>query len=267
MSKTPALLPVQVADLCGGAWPAAVQILAALIRQRETGVGSTIDVSMTDGAHAMLAMPLAKFSADQATFGQGRDLLSGGVPCYDVYATRDGHLAVGALEAKFWYPLVKKLGLPHLSNPKSQYDSSGSVRAELQQLFSQHTTQHWMQILEGSDVAVDAVVPPEDISKSDPQLASRDLYVDIVVPCQPDSDGELKDSAASSTTAMIGVATTPSSLSSSSARILKVPKTPLRMEGVVHDTQPGPRLGQHTQDILRELEAHHEHRHRLLSKL
>ena len=42
MTATPALLPVQVADIAGGSYPAAVQILAALRHKDKTGKGAII---------------------------------------------------------------------------------------------------------------------------------------------------------------------------------------------------------------------------------
>ena len=40
--RNPAVLPIQVADICAGAYPAAVQILAALRLAEKTGKGSVI---------------------------------------------------------------------------------------------------------------------------------------------------------------------------------------------------------------------------------
>src|SRR4051812_36475571 len=63
-SAEPAVLPVQVADIAGGSYPAVIQILAALRRRERDGVGAVIDVSMTDNAYALLAMPVSRRSAD-----------------------------------------------------------------------------------------------------------------------------------------------------------------------------------------------------------
>lgn len=50
MMKTPTPLPVQVADICGGSYPAAVQILAALRQKEKTGKGAIIGIE-TKSAH------------------------------------------------------------------------------------------------------------------------------------------------------------------------------------------------------------------------
>ena len=57
--EAPLPLGVQVADVAGGSWPAVAGILAALVRRRGGGEGAHVDVSMTEGALAMLALPLA----------------------------------------------------------------------------------------------------------------------------------------------------------------------------------------------------------------
>ena len=73
------------------------QILAALLQRHRTGRGCWIDVAMTDWAFALMAMAQAKYLACGEAIGGGRDLLSGAVPCYDVYRTKDGHITVRPL--------------------------------------------------------------------------------------------------------------------------------------------------------------------------
>ncbi len=105
----PALGNLQVADLLGGA-VAAIAILAAFAAAR-TGRGRAIDVAMADAALAHNVFALHALQQAGSTRPRGEDLLTGGVPCYGVYATADGrYVAVGALEAKFWTLLCRTLG-------------------------------------------------------------------------------------------------------------------------------------------------------------
>jgi crotonobetainyl-CoA:carnitine CoA-transferase CaiB-like acyl-CoA transferase len=171
MMKTPNVLPVQVADIAGGTYPAVIQILAALLHRQQTGKGCWIDVSMTDWALAMTIMAQSKFLTDGEPIGGGRDLLCGQVPCYDIYRSKvrffsghcvwlfqpmqyklsryffsffylifdlqDGHLAVAALEPKFWKALCKALQLPELTNSSMATGSEGeAVRSKLQVPFA-----------------------------------------------------------------------------------------------------------------------------------
>ena len=78
---------------------ARAQILAALLQRHRTGLGCWIDVAMTDWAFALMAMAQAKYLACGEAIGGGKDLLSGAVPCYDVYRTKDGHITVRLIAA------------------------------------------------------------------------------------------------------------------------------------------------------------------------
>lgn len=156
MLKKPAALPVQVADICAGSYPAVVQILAGLRRAEKTGKGSVIDVSMAGGSYALLAMAMAKHAATGEEVGAGKDWLSGEQPCYRVYPTKDGHISVGALEPKFWLPLVKVINKPHLADKQFASGQEGEVvLKELEATFSSRTNTEWKEIFNGHDCCVE----------------------------------------------------------------------------------------------------------------
>lgn len=107
---------VPVADLGGGALTSAVGILAALFDAQRTGEGRHVDIAMADAA---MALNVAALSSKMIFGGRdpvpGRDILSGGVPCYMTYRTADDrHLAVGAIEPKFWQAFCATIGRPNL---------------------------------------------------------------------------------------------------------------------------------------------------------
>ena len=103
----PAVPPVQIADLAGGAQAAVIEILAALIERERTGRGARIVVSMTHGAHALASHRLAGEPLPR--------LLTGGAACYRIYETADGrHVTVAALEPKFWSRLCELIERPEL---------------------------------------------------------------------------------------------------------------------------------------------------------
>jgi alpha-methylacyl-CoA racemase len=84
---------------------------------------------MTDAVLAHAVFPLAGLLARLAPPPRGADLLSGGVPCYGVYATADGrHMAVGALEKKFWELLCDTLGRPDLKPFHLAFGAKGERR-------------------------------------------------------------------------------------------------------------------------------------------
>jgi crotonobetainyl-CoA:carnitine CoA-transferase CaiB-like acyl-CoA transferase len=169
MMANPVPLPVQVADLAGGALPAALQICAALVGRASSGKGAIVDVNMTHGAFGLLSMSLSRRAIDaNETLGAGRDLLVGRVPCYGVYPTRDGFISVGALEPKFWSALVGALELPALADRAYDEGEAGDdVRAQLARVFASRTSDAWAVHFEHVDACVEVVCTPESAFDDD----------------------------------------------------------------------------------------------------
>lgn len=171
----------QIGDLMGGTQAAVSGVLAALLGAQRSGQGRFVDVSM---AHEVLRHHvLARFTlqASGRTPVPGRDLLSGGAPCYGVYATADGrHLAVGALELKFWQALCTTIGRVawgelHWSRGLAVGGAPAmALRAELAAVFAAEPLAHWVARFE----AVDACVTPVlrlDETLAHPLFLSEDL--------------------------------------------------------------------------------------------
>src|SRR5689334_17879484 len=98
----PALPPVQIADLAGGALYAVVEILAALLERERTGRGKHIVVSMTHNAHRL---------AEHRLHGEPERTLTGALACYRVYETGDRrHLTITPVEPRFWRRLCELIG-------------------------------------------------------------------------------------------------------------------------------------------------------------
>ncbi len=158
-AKSPAPLPVQVADLAGGALYGAVGILAALYRREQTGVGAHVDVSMCEGAASFLLAELD---------GGGDDLLTGGSAGYAVYRTRDDrHLAVAPLEPKFLDAFNRALSR-----------SGPMTHEELSARFLERTLDEWLAIFSSVDACVEAVLTLDEV-RQHPQHRARDLFFAI----------------------------------------------------------------------------------------
>ncbi len=110
----PAMSNLQIGDLLGGTLTALSALLAALLGAQRSGRGSRVDVAMTDGLLAHHIFPHGDLDAGRTPVA-GETLLTGGAPCYRIYETADGqHLAVGALELKFWQAFCDAAGLSDL---------------------------------------------------------------------------------------------------------------------------------------------------------
>jgi alpha-methylacyl-CoA racemase len=172
----PALCNLQIADLLGGAASAAIAVLAALTRATRTGHGASIDVAMADAVLAHQHFALQALQTHGRTLPRGDDLLSGGVPCYGVYPTRDGrYLAVGALEAKFWRLLCATLGRDDLvAGQLATGDEGARVRAQLCALFAAEPIAHWTALFDTIDCCVTPVATLDE-ALHDPQFVARGI--------------------------------------------------------------------------------------------
>ncbi|MDP9068941.1 MAG: CoA transferase [Actinomycetota bacterium] len=221
--RRPVLPGVQIGDLAGGGMGAVVAILAALNQRERTGRGEFCDISMMDGAMSWLTIHAASFVATGAEPEREQMHLSGAYPCYRVYPARDGYLTVGALEPQFWAALCDAIERPDLRDDAfAAGDRRNVVIAELEGLFSTKTRAQWVEHFGGRDVCV-APVNGFGEALADPQARARAMAFEADVPGAPGwthVGDPLKFSG--------------------SAR-----KTSLRL--------PPPRMGEHTDEVLREL--------------
>jgi crotonobetainyl-CoA:carnitine CoA-transferase CaiB-like acyl-CoA transferase len=150
--------PVQVADLSAGALGAVTRVLAALLERERTGHGQHLIVSMTHGAHDLVAHRIGGDPVPR--------LLTGGLACYRAYATADGrHLTVGALEPKFFARLCELLGCPELV--ERQYaPGQEALAAELGELLAARPLAEWLELFEGEDVCVGPVSTREEAAEA-----------------------------------------------------------------------------------------------------
>jgi len=175
----PAVPNFQIGDLLGGSMTALVGILAAIVDARANGRGRYVDVSMTDAVFAHTLFPfLAALGLGQAP-PRGDDVLSGGLPCYGVYATSDGrHFAVGALEPKFWQLFCETINRPDLKPFAYAMGAEGlRIRGELENVFAQRTFAQWTTLFEDIDCCVTPVLSFEESLKNE-QLLARGMVVE-----------------------------------------------------------------------------------------
>ena len=207
------MLPAaQVADFAG-AQNAVIGILAALQARARTGRGQTVTVSLADSALALQTVRVVRELAGDS----GRTELEGTHACYNVYRCRDGaHLAVGALEPKFWEALVTHLGRPDLV---ARQWETGPARLrtieDLRALFLSRDRASWLAELAHLDACVEPVLDPLQAA-----LRTADTTTE-----QPSGDALLRTLA-----------------------------SPVRLSGTPASIRrAAPRLGQHTAEVLGEL--------------
>jgi alpha-methylacyl-CoA racemase len=177
MGVPPRVLPIQVADIAGGALYAALGITAALFGRERTGLGRVLDISMTEGSLSFMTIAMAQAWGEQRPLLPGGELLNGGLPGYNLYPTADGgHLAVGALEPKFWKEFVEVIGLPQLEdNGLSVGDEA--TRQAISVRLKQKTRAEWEAIFATRDACVEPVLSLSELA-SHPQHQARNAIIE-----------------------------------------------------------------------------------------
>lgn len=183
-AKSPALSNVPLADLMGGSLTALMGIQAALFDAHRTGRGRYVDLSISDGMLAHAVIPLATLGVHGHTYPAGRDTLSGGLPCYALYRTRDDRfMAVGALERKFWLRLCELIGRDDLKNKHRSPDDdvNRAVHAELTELFAGRDQHDWIELFKENDCCVTPVLKLEEALEHE-QFRARGMVLDTEHP-------------------------------------------------------------------------------------
>ncbi len=101
------------------------------------------------------------------------------MPCYGVYATADGrHMAVGALEKKFWELLCDTLGRPDLKPFHLAFGTKGEqAKRELAAVFASRPQSHWVGVFDKVDCCVTPVLHIGEALDNE-QLQSRGMVVE-----------------------------------------------------------------------------------------
>ena len=210
----------QVADLGGGALMAVVGVLIALRERERSGQGQQVDCSMFDGSLSLLAMLAAEMLAGGAVPRRGELRLAGGIVCYRPYRCADGYVTLGALEPKFWSAFCQGVGREDLAG--HAFDPPGSeAHRTVSEIFAERTREQWRAFAAEHDCCLEPVLDLDE-ALSGELVAAREMVVSLD---QPGADQPVR---------LLGL---PFKLS-------RTPGDPVRA--------PGPGLGEHTRDVLKE---------------
>jgi len=218
----PLPLGMQVADIAGGSLHGVIGLLAAVIARQQTGQGQHLDVSMTDCVFSLNAMAGAGYLACGEEPGREEQMLNGG-SFYDYYRSRDGRwFSVGSLEPAFMKQLCAALGLEELETlglspePALQQALKNALRIE----FETHDFAELCALFATLDACVEPVLSLSEAVRH-PQLKARALVTEV-----PRGDGTTQAQMA----------------------------CPLKFsDGLPEPRHIGAAIGQHTDQVLREL--------------
>jgi CoA:oxalate CoA-transferase len=222
--RPPVRVGIPLADLSGGIFSCKA-ILAALFDRARTGKGQRIELSMFDAMLNLLSymgtMWLTKGDLPQPP-GSAHDYT---VP-WQAFATKDGYIVVATRQEGFWRNLCRVLGRPDLvQDPRfatntSRVENRDHLVPELLKAFSAQTSAHWLARLRAAEVPV-APVNNLDGAFAEPPVAERGMIVEYDHP-------------------EVGK--------------VRLPGNPIRMSGMNGTiSRPAPRLGEHTDVVLRDV--------------
>ena len=176
-----------VGDYGGGALYLAFGLMAALFERGRSGQGQVVDAAMVDGASSLMSIFFGMAAAGRwDTAARAGNLLDGGAPFYDTYATADGQwVSIGALEPKFFAELAQRIGLD-TRFVKRQYDRSlwPEMRDTLSAVFAGRTRDEWCALLEGSDACFAPVLSMAEAPQH-AHASSRQAFITIDGVVQP----------------------------------------------------------------------------------
>jgi crotonobetainyl-CoA:carnitine CoA-transferase CaiB-like acyl-CoA transferase len=162
------------ADYASG-MQAALTVIAGLLRRERTGVGATVDVSMSETVLGWQALILTAARRPGHEPERGRALLNGGAACYRVYETADGRfVTLGALEERFWANFCRAVGRADWIGRQWEPLPQERLAAEVGALFAARPRDAWVAALADADCCFQPILDPADVP-SDPHLKGRGL--------------------------------------------------------------------------------------------
>jgi crotonobetainyl-CoA:carnitine CoA-transferase CaiB-like acyl-CoA transferase len=209
----------QIADLGGGALMAVIGILVALRERERSGEGQLVDCSMFDGALSWLAMVAAEGFASRFP-RRGEIQLGGALTCYRPYRCADGYVTLGALEPKFWNAFCAGVGREDLTG--GAFDPPGSeTHRAVEEIFLSRTREQWREFASEHDCCLEPVLELDEALDSE-LVRARQMVAGLT---QPGVEEPVK---------LLGV--------------------PIKLSRTPGDAArgPGPALGEHTDEVLRQ---------------
>jgi formyl-CoA transferase len=215
---------IPIADLITGMY-ASVAICAALAHRAKSGRGQHLDLALLDSLVAVLANQGANYLATGTPPGRlGNDHPN--IAPYQVLPTADGSFIVACGNDNLFGKFSQVLGRPELA-ADARFATNGkrvANRAELTRIISEITAKrsmrHWLDALEAAGVPCGPINSLEQVF-AEPQAVARGLRMEMPHP----------------TAGKVSLVRSP----------MRFSETPVQ-----HDVPP-PTLGQHTDEVLKDL--------------
>jgi alpha-methylacyl-CoA racemase len=164
-------------DFGGGGMYLAFGMVCALLQAARSGQGQVVDAAIVDGVAHMSSMIYSLRAARQWHDQRNSNILDGAAPFYGIYRCAcGGHVAVGAIEAKFWAELLELLAITDFPAQMSVADWP-AMRATLADVFAAQPQTHWAALFEGTDACVTPVLSI-DAAAQNAHMVAREVFSD-----------------------------------------------------------------------------------------
>ena len=173
--EKPAIPLNLVGDFGGGAMHLLIGVLAQLVQRGISGNGGVVTTSILGGTIGLTPMIYGLIAGGRWDLARESNLLDGALPFYRVYKTRDEqHVAVGALEAKFFKGLLELTGLNQVIDAGKQWQSEHwpSMTMALSSAFASRDRDSWATDAAAIDCCVSPVLDFEEAARYPHNLAN-----------------------------------------------------------------------------------------------
>ena len=220
----PVRMGLPMGDLAGGMF-GAFAVVAALLRRQTTGQGTHVDLSLLDCQVSLLTYMAQYYWADGRVPGPQGSGHASVVP-YQALASRDGHLIVAVFAEKFWRGFCVASGHPEwehdprFATNRDRVANRPALMALVGDVMKTRTTDEWLSRMQAEGVPAAPILGVDRVLE-DPQVKHRQMVVEMKHPRH-------------GATPTLG--------------------TPIKCDGDMGlDVTPPPRLGEHTDALLRGL--------------
>ncbi|KXG77194.1 CaiB/BaiF CoA transferase family protein [Thermotalea metallivorans] len=213
-----------IGDITAGLF-SAIGILAALHYRNQTGIGQKVDVAMLDCQVAILENAIARYVVTGVVPKPAGNRHTSITP-FEPFETADGEVMIAAGNDALWEKLCEALGKEEwIQDERFQTNPLRTKHVEelvpmIQEITRTKTTAEWLKILDQAGVPNGPINTIDKVIE-DPQVLAREMIVEVEHPV---------------------------------AGKLKMAGTPIKMSETQGGVRaPAPLLGQHTEEILKEL--------------
>lgn len=187
----PVLPAYQIADIGGGSMMLMTSVMAALFHKERTGKGQYIDIAMADGAISFLPLYLAEHMAYKDIENKPQPnqwVLSGALPNYNIYETRDGQFVMlAALEERFFRNFLKAVNREDILQKYTlNKDNFEYIKREIVKIFKEKDYDSWQEYFHHPDICLSPIANLDEVVKNE-HFQEREMFFYIQ---KKDSDGD-----------------------------------------------------------------------------